>query len=166
MLIGILSDTHDQVERTRAAVALLVSHGAERLIHCGDLTIADVVHQLTDLPSHFVFGNCDYDKESLRAAINQIGGTCLGCGGLITLGERRIAVTHGHLSQELDRLAAQAPDYLFFGHTHRISDVQKGLTRWINPGALHRAPNWTVALLNLASNHLSVLPVINGRMLG
>ena len=164
MLIGILSDTHDQVQRTKAAVALLVAHGAEHLIHCGDLTIADVVHEFTDIPSYFVFGNCDYDKESLQEAIDQVGATCLGCGGLITLGERRIAVTHGHLDQELDRLAALAPDYLFFGHTHRIADVQKGLTRWINPGALHRASTWTVALLNLASNQLSVLPIINGKM--
>jgi putative phosphoesterase len=166
MLIGILSDTHDLVERTRTAVSLLVAEGAERLIHCGDLTSADVVYELAALPSYFVFGNCDYNKESLRTAIDQIGGTCLGRGDVISLGERRLAVTHGHLGTEIDRLAAQAPDYLCSGHTHLVSDVQRGPTRWINPGALHRASTWTVALVNLASNQLSVLSIINGKMHG
>ena len=45
MRIGILSDTHDQVQRTKSAVAMLVEGGAETLIHCGDLTIADVVDE-------------------------------------------------------------------------------------------------------------------------
>jgi len=166
MLIGILSDTHDQVHRTKVAIAALVARGAECLIHCGDLTIADVVHEFADVPSYFAFGNCDYDKRALREAIDHVGGVCLEGGGLIELGERRIAVTHGHLDHELNRLKALAPDYLLFGHTHRIADDQRGPTRWINPGALHRASTWTVALLDLASNHLSVLSLINGKMQG
>ena len=86
MRIGILSDTHDQVQRTKSAVAMLVEGGAETLIHCGDLTIADVVDECSVLPCYFVFGNCDYDRESLREAINRVGGTCLERGGLISLG--------------------------------------------------------------------------------
>ena len=64
MRIGILSDTHDQVQRTKSAVAMLVEGGAETLIHCGDLTIADVVDECSVLPCYFVFGNCDYDPAS------------------------------------------------------------------------------------------------------
>jgi putative phosphoesterase len=164
MRIGILSDTHDQVQRTRSAVAVLVDHEAEALIHCGDLTIADVVDECSRLPCYFVFGNCDYDLESLRQAIDRAGGTCLERGGLISLGGRRLAVTHGDSDQELRRLAALKPDYLFSGHSHIASDVQKGPTRWINPGALHRASVWTVALLDIASNHVSLLPIINAKM--
>ena len=164
MRIGILSDTHDQVQRTKSAVAMLVEGGAETLIHCGDLTIADVVDECSVLPCYFVFGNCDYDRESLRQAINRVGGTCLERGGLIALGGRRLAVTHGDLDQELRRLAALEPDYLFSGHTHVASDVQKGPTRWINPGALHRASVWTVALLDIASKHVSMLPIVNAKM--
>lgn len=85
MRIGILSDTHDQVHRTKSAVAMLVEGGAETLIHCGDLTIADV-NECSVFPCYFVFGNCDYDRESLRQAINRVGGTCLERGGLLSLG--------------------------------------------------------------------------------
>ena len=51
MRIGILSDTHDQVRRTRFAVAMLVESGAEALIHCGDLTTADVVEECSGFPA-------------------------------------------------------------------------------------------------------------------
>ena len=164
MLIGILSDTHDQVQRTRSAVAMLVEGGAEVLIHCGDMTVPDVVQECSALPCYFVFGNCDYDRENLRLAINRVGGTCLDRGGLISLGGCRVAVTHGDSHQELRRLAALEPDYLFSGHTHVASDVQKGPTRWINPGALHRASTWTVALLDNACKRVIMLPIINATM--
>jgi uncharacterized protein len=164
MLVGILSDTHDQTQRTKTAVARLLAAGAEVLIHCGDITIADVVYECSRLPSYFVFGNCDFDREGLRQAMTQIGGTCLERGGLIALAQRRIAVTHGDSDHELRRLTALQPDYLFSGHTHRSSDVKKGPTRYINPGALHRASTWTVGVINLATNQMSVLPIFNDSM--
>ena len=166
MRIGILSDTHDQVARTRAAVRLLVDAGAEVLIHCGDITIPDVVYELAPLPSYFVFGNCDFDLEELRQAIAAIGGTCLERGGLIELGDSRVAATHGDSARELERLEADLPDYLFSGHTHKALDVQRGPTRFINPGALHRAASWTVALLDCSSGRVDTLPIFNTMMGG
>ncbi len=161
MQLGILSDTHDKVERTRAAVDVLVTAGAEVLIHCGDITIPEVVYQLAPLPSYFVFGNCDFELGALRQAIATIGGTCLERGGLIDLAGRRLAVTHGDLDREISRLAAERPEYFFSGHTHQALDVRRGPTRFINPGALHRAATWTVALLDCSNGQLRMLPVVN-----
>jgi putative phosphoesterase len=164
MQIGILSDTHDQVARTRAAVAQLVDAGAEALIHCGDITVPEVVSELGSLPSYFVLGNCDFDTEGLRQAIAAMGGTCLGRGGLIELGGRRLAITHGDSDRELRRLEALGPDYLLTGHTHTQADVRRGPIRCINPGALHRADTWSVALLDLAADRLRVLIISNASM--
>jgi putative phosphoesterase len=161
MLLGILSDTHDQVARTKAAVDLLVNSGAEALIHCGDITIPDVVYELAPRPSYFVFGNCDFDLDELRRAIAEIGGVCLERGGLLSIDDRRLAVTHGDSSRELARLEGERPDYLFSGHTHEALDVQRGPTRFINPGALHRAATWTVAVLDCSSGRLESLHVRN-----
>src|SRR4051794_40796528 len=69
MLIGIISDTHDRVQRTERAVAALVDAGAEALIHCGDLTGPEVVAACGLLPSYYVFGNNDFHKQGLRAAM-------------------------------------------------------------------------------------------------
>src|SRR5262249_37298075 len=100
----------------------------------------------------------------LRQAIAVVGGTLLERGGLITLADRRLAVTHGDLDRELRRLEAQEPHYLLTGHTHRAADRRRGSIRWINPGALHRAPTWTVALLDLESDALSMLTIPNTTM--
>ena len=41
--IGIISDTHDRVSRTRYAVQLLAARGAELLVHCGDWIGPDIL---------------------------------------------------------------------------------------------------------------------------
>lgn len=161
MRLGILSDTHDEVARTRVAVATLASAGAEVLIHCGDITIPEVVYELSTLPSYFVFGNCDFERDALRQAIAAIGGSCLERGGLIELAGRRLAVTHGDSDREITRLTAAEPEYFFSGHTHQALDVRHGPTRFINPGALHRATSWTVALLDCSNGQIRMLPVVN-----
>jgi putative phosphoesterase len=163
MRIGILSDTHDQVERTARAVRRLVDAGAECLIHCGDLTTPDVVYELAPLPSYLVFGNNDYDEAELRRAMALVGGVCLGRSGEIELAGKRVAVTHGDSLREVRKLVASKPDYLLYGHSHVPADERDGPTRWINPGALHRAAAWTVALLDLDTDALELLTIGSGK---
>jgi putative phosphoesterase len=161
MHLGILSDTHGQLARTVRAVTTLINQGAEALVHCGDLTGPEIVHACCTAgrPCWFVLGNCDYDEPGLRAAIDATGSVCLGYGGIIELGGRRVAVTHGDRPEEVRRLVAERPDYLLSGHSHRRADHRDGPTRHINPGALHRATPWTVALLDLAADDLRFLEI-------
>lgn len=138
---------------------MLKAEGAEALIHCGDLTTPEIVYQCAELPGTFVLGNNDFDEAGLKAAVELIGGVFLGWAGEVVLADRRIAVTHGDSTGEMRRLAAERPDYLLFGHTHQSADRRDGPTRLINPGALHRARVWTVALLDLDTDELQVLIV-------
>lgn len=170
MLLGVLSDTHDHPNRTRRAVDLLQSAGAQGLVHCGDLNSPAIVRILSGLPSWFVFGNNDvlgrHDVQAaqqLEAAAQEAGAVCLGWGGVIDLAGKRIAVTHGHQSAEEQRLLAGQPDYLLTGHTHERHDRRLGPTRLINPGALHRVPVFTVALLDLSTDELRFLTVPRAR---
>ena len=160
MLLGILSDTHDRFARTALAIDMLRSAGADALIHCGDFTSAEILELLAGGPSWFVFGNNDegYEKGLERAAAD-VGATSLGLGGTIQLAGRTIAVTHGHLPTEDKRLSALQPDYFLFGHSHLKLDEHRGPTRYINPGAIHRAGEFTVALLNLTTEELKFLEV-------
>jgi uncharacterized protein len=163
MRIGIMSDTHDQLKRASRAARRLVNEGAETLIHCGDLTRPDIVYECAVIPTYFVFGNNDYDEDGLRKAMDLAGAVCLGHSGLIELGGKRIAVTHGDSSREMNRLASLGPDYLFFGHSHWPADDRNGSTRCINPGALYRAALWTVALLDLDTGALQLLTIDDHR---
>lgn len=159
MKLGILSDTHDQVARTARAMELLRGEGAEAVVHCGDLTGPEVVFECAMLPAYYVFGNNDFDEGKIRVAVEETGGVLLGRGGFVQLDGRRVAVTHGDVTAEVRRLLAAGPDYLLYGHSHLAADARDGPTRRINPGALHRAREWTVALLDLRADALRFLAV-------
>lgn len=159
MRVGIISDTHDRRKRTARAIAKLRDKGAEVFFHCGDLTGPEIVTEFAGNLTYFVFGNNDYNEDVLRVTIEAIDGVCLGYSGLVELEGKRIAITHGDYLRELRKLAAANPDYLFYGHSHIADDERHGPTRWINPGALHRAARHTVALLNLKSDSLKFLEI-------
>lgn len=160
MRLGILSDTHDELARTVLAVRMLRDAGADALVHCGDLTGPPIVEALAVLPSWFVFGNHDADAvPALRRAAEEFGPVCLGWGGAIELGGRWVGVAHGHMTTDVRRVLAASPDFLLSGHSHEPSDAVVGGVRRINPGALHRAVEYTVAVLELESGALRLLRV-------
>jgi putative phosphoesterase len=160
MLLGIISDTHDKLARTRHAIVLLREAGAEALIHCGDLIGPEILAACAVCPCWFVFGNNDEDAvPDLRQAASRNGAVCLDWAGEVTLAGKRIAVTHGHMHSDVRRLLAAGPDYLLTGHSHLADDEKRGNCRRINPGALHRAAEFSVALLNLQTDELKFLKV-------
>ena len=119
MRIGILSDTHDRVARTRIAVAMLQDEGAEALIHRGDLAHPPIVAACAVLPFWFVFGNHDADiVPLLRQAAGEFGVICLGWGDVIRLDGKRVGVAHGHMTTDVQRVLHSQPDVLLFGHSH------------------------------------------------
>lgn len=160
MKLGILSDTHNQLDRTRRAVAMLREAGAEALVHCGDITRGEIVAACSLLPCYYVLGNNDSDNVTeLKAAIRETGGTCLMWSGELELAGRRIGITHGHDHTDVRTLLAGEPGYLLSGHSHIACDERVGSVRRINPGALHRAAAFSVAVLDLATEELTFLPV-------
>ena len=155
MLLGILSDTHDRSEMMRLAVAALQERGAQFFIHCGDVCTPDVLDPLAGLPSAFVWGNCDWDRLALQRYAQAIEVPCYGAFADLELGGKRVAVLHGDDRSKMDAvLKAGGHDYLFHGHTHVKRDERIGRTRVINPGALFRASEKTVALLDTDSDRL------------
>ena len=160
MLIGILSDTHDEICRTRDAVRLLRAKGADAIVHCGDIYGPEIIAECAVLPLYFAFGNRDCDlAHILQDAASEHGATCLGWGGEFTVGQTRIAVVHGHLTMDLRPLLDAKPDYLFSGHSHIPGDWYDGVTRRINPGALAEADEYSVALLDLAMAAVRFFPI-------
>lgn len=154
MIVGVLSDTHDRLPETRAAVALLLREGAEALIHCGDLTGEDVLDCLVgEVPAYFVFGNNDWDREGLTRYAENLGVVSLGTHGVIELGGRKIGVTHGDVRRPMVELES-TPDlrYLLSGHTHVSDDQWDGLVRRVNPGALHRTRQRSVCTIDLSAD--------------
>lgn len=160
MQLGILADTHNELVRTRRAVQMLLDAGAEALVHCGDLATPPILEALAAVPSWFVFGNHDADMApALQKAAADHGPKCLEWGGVFAFEGRIIAVSQGHMTADVRRVLAEKPNYLLTGHSHAASDQWIGTVRRINPGALHRAEAFTVALLNVTTGELQTLRV-------
>ena len=112
-----------------------------------------MIHLCSCFPFYFVFGNHDADSvPQLQAAATAVDAHCLRWAGEICLAEKKIALVHGHLSTDTKQLLSRNPDYLFSGHSHMSRDVLTGQTRRINPGALHDAETFSVAVLDLLSD--------------
>ncbi len=150
MHLGIVSDTHGHVAYTRQAVRMLSSLGVDAVLHCGDIGSPDIVPLFADWPTHFVFGNVDYDVHALRAAIDAAGQTCHGLCGDLTLAGIRIGFLHGHDGTLFNEMIASGDWQLIcYGHTHVAERHQDGLTWVLNPGALYRADPHSLAVVDL-----------------
>lgn len=158
MKIGVVSDSHGRAARTGAAIALLREGGAEMILHLGDFETRAVIDELVGHPVRLVFGNCD-DERDLGAYAAAMGLAVDHPAGVVEIDGKRIGFTHGHLESAMVELFDQGVDYLLHGHTHRLRDEMSGPTRVINPGALHRASRYTVALLDPEADELEVLTI-------
>jgi putative phosphoesterase len=152
-MIGILSDTHDNLTRVREAVRLFNDSGCDLVIHAGDFVAPFTVDELRNLraPVRAVFGNCDGERAGLAQAFQ----------GVSEIREAPFTFLHGgirfavvHLDGPVDRLVqAKTCDIVVFGHTHRpLVEIRDGVLI-VNPG---EAGGWlrgksTVALLDPAS---------------
>jgi putative phosphoesterase len=160
MLLGILSDTHDRVDAAAAAVAALKAAGATYFLHCGDVGGEGVLDQLAGLPAAFVWGNTDWDRAALGRYASDLGIQCFGSFGELDLDGKVMALTHGDDVRAVRRvLDGQRHDYLFVGHSHVKADSRIGRVRVINPGALHRAREKTVATLDTATDLLRFITI-------
>ncbi|MDP7006196.1 MAG: YfcE family phosphodiesterase [Phycisphaerales bacterium] len=147
-LIGFLSDSHGEWLRTRHAIELLTTLGCDQIIHLGDIETHEVLDELAGHNVSLVFGNCDYVTRLLDYAIN-LGLDVQHPAGTIEIDGITIAFLHGHdLSQYRTFIEDSNIDVIAHGHSHEIRDEVVEKTRCINPGALHRATRYTVAILD------------------
>jgi putative phosphoesterase len=157
--VGLLSDSHGRAERTARAVDALLAAGADTLIHAGDIETDEVLDCLAGHNAHLVWGNCDWDRAGLDRYARDIGIAVHGDSGEVTVDGVRIAFTHGHLPASMRSAMSSGAAFLVHGHTHeRRDDVVDGV-RIINPGALHRARPFTVALLTPRTGDLKFIEV-------
>jgi putative phosphoesterase len=149
MLIGVVSDTHSRYATVETVVRRLRQRGVYCVLHCGDIEDADTVWLFEGLTTHFVFGNCDTERASLRQAIHATAATLQEPFGHLELEGHKIAWIHGDDKRLLHDIENSGHfDYVFYGHSHQAEQHRVGSTLVVNPGALHRARTKTFALLD------------------
>ena len=115
LIIAVLSDTHNNRQAVREALAISQKRGADTVIHCGDLGSPDLVSLFHGWSLHLAIGNTDHERISLEYAVRALGNGSA-CGGEIRLEEDglRIAAVHGDRAGDLaDLIATGNFDFIF-----------------------------------------------------
>ncbi|MDA7950144.1 MAG: YfcE family phosphodiesterase [Pirellulaceae bacterium] len=160
MRIGVLSDTHDNVDATKKAVNAFAEIGVSLVIHCGDITTPEIVSLFTEWPTHFVFGNMDTNQAALKEAIEEEGHQCHGYFGEIEIAGVSVAFLHSHDQKWFNQVKSSGEyNLVFYGHTHQAEEHKEGETIVINPGALYRADYFSCVIYDLAQMKATLLEI-------
>jgi uncharacterized protein len=132
MLIGIMSDTHDNLVPTKKAIEIFNERKVEHVIHAGDYTSPFTLKLFKELNCKYVgiFGNNDGDKLLLLARSE---GNIHYQPYIFTLNDRKIVVMHEH--HIVNALADSGHfDLVIYGHTHKPDIRKVNNTLIVNPG--------------------------------
>ncbi len=159
-MIGIISDTHEQEEIARKAVAIFNKNNVGLVVHCGDIISPPMLEHFKGLDIKFVFGNNDGERAGLNKKAAELGLEEITDEKEFEFKGKMFYACHG---KNREKLAAAVKsnkyDYVLAGHTHVKKDEKSGRTRVINPGALFRAYPCTIALLDAEKDTLEFVEV-------
>jgi uncharacterized protein len=160
--IGIISDTHDDVENVQSAIEIFNAEKVTHVIHAGDYIFPGIVLEFKKLDAKLigVLGNNDGERVHLLKNFLSIGGELKGELGEVVLDGVLFGIYHGTDEQIKKKLVDSGKyDVVITGHTHRIempsvystintndekqqdgNKIHKdgGPTLVLNPGTAHR----------------------------
>jgi uncharacterized protein len=78
MKIGLISDTHDNIQNTQNAIIFFNDKNVEFVIHAGDIVSPETVKAFDGMKLIGVLGNNDLEVRELTSAFDKIGGQLKG----------------------------------------------------------------------------------------
>jgi putative phosphoesterase len=156
-LVGVISDTHDNVDNIKKAVEIFNNRNMSLVIHAGDYTSPFTCIPYDELKAEFVgvFGNNDGDLLLLN---DRSKGRIHKQPYQFEFGGKKFIVMHEH--HVVEALADSGHyDVVIFGHTHRAVVKERNHTLILNPG---EAGHWlygkaTIAILDTDTMDTEIL---------
>ena len=160
-LLGVLSDSHDNLGNVERAAELFKSEGVEMVVHLGDIvspfTLRLLAERLRGTRIVGVFGNNCGEKLGLLKVASKYGVELGEPPRVLELGDRKLLLLHGFGTPQLTREIVDALavsnrwDAVLYGHTHQVDVRVVNGTLILNPGeaAGYLSGEATVALLDL-----------------
>ena len=162
MIIGVVSDTHDNNATIDRAITRFKSNGVGLIIHCGDWksveTAAYFASVASGTPVRGVLGNNDLDVPGfLKCSADAPGDFELFEGVYESdVQSRSITAYHGHHKPTLRTVRGSGAEIILLGHTHKPLIERTDTSLIVNPGstafAIPRSKIWrpSVAIVNTA----------------
>jgi putative phosphoesterase len=142
MHVGIVSDTHDNLDVAQAAVDCFTEEDVDIVVHCGDIVspFTARVFDHDDFDFYAVRGNND-GEWALKELVDNIG-MYLGEVGELVLDDHEVAIYHGTSEAIVGALLESGNyDYVFRGHTHEQRHEDYEGTIHVNPGGIPTDPS-------------------------
>jgi putative phosphoesterase len=163
MLIGLISDTHDNLPEIEKAINYLNSVGVQLVLHAGDYCAPFTINKFKALNCKFVgvLGNNDGDRELLKKCFNETHNCEIhGRFAQVDIEGYKIALLHGDETELLLALIySKNFNAVVHGHTHNKNIEQRENVLIINPGELcgYLTDKATIALLNTETNKAEII---------
>jgi len=133
MLIGVMSDTHDNVPLIERAVALFNKKKVGFVLHAGDFVAPFALKPLEALscPWIGVFGNNDGEQKGLT---QDSRGRIQPAPFELNLDGKMVVVVHDLAAFDRDVLTKRGAQLIVHGHSHTSSIERAGEALIVNPG--------------------------------
>ena len=163
MLVGLISDTHDNLPAVEKAVDRLNREKVQLVLHAGDYVAPFVIPKFKALNCRLigVFGNNDGDHELLRKRFSETDNCEVrGRFAAVDADGFKIALVHGDDVELLGALLdCGGFDAVVHGHAHVVVDKRKGKTMLVSPGEVcgYLYGKQTIALLDTVKREFEVV---------
>ena len=136
MLVGVVSDTHNNVKNIKNIINIFNTENVEFVIHTGDITNATSLEMFSNLGCRLigVYGNNDRNEEGLEIVCQKYNFNFQEPPLSISLNNKKIAIFHepDSISEYLD--VNKNTDLVLHGHTHRYRKEIINDVLHFNPG--------------------------------
>jgi hypothetical protein len=136
MIIGLISDTHDNIHAIKKAVEKFNQERVELVLHAGDYIAPFTAEYFKplDAPMIGVLGNNCAETELLKKVYSKVGAEIRGYYTEVKAGSLKIALLHGHRRQDVEKVETNGYDVVVTGHTHRSRIEKRDGVLYVNPG--------------------------------
>jgi len=140
MKIGLISDTHDDIENVKKTIKIFKEKNVDLVIHLGDYVSPPTLKLFKGLKLIGIFGNNDGYKFGLINTFDEIGAEIKGDFAKLNIDGINIALYHGDFREISEALAKSGDfDVVFIGHFHTSEETEFGKTLLISSGSIHRS---------------------------
>lgn len=164
-MLGIISDTHDNLTAVDDALEIFKKEGVKLIIHLGDIISPFTLRKFQGFQLQGIFGNNDGDKVLLQTIAGDMGFRIEDGPLELEIQGKKFLLVHGYGSVERTKKLVESfvnsgnYDFVLYGHTHQIDVRRVGHTLVLNPGEAcgYLTGKRSLALLDVESSSARII---------